>query len=327
MRQGRPIDLAVVFATYLVAFFAVLPAGAAPTFRDCPTCPLMTVLPPGGFEMGSLDDEIARSDQEGPRHHVDIDRPFAVAVYAVTRNEYAHFVKDTGRRSGPDCIILTRDNSAKIDGADWRHPGFAQTARHPIVCVDWEDAQAYIVWLNAKLRPVHPLPSQPLTGPYRLLTEAEWEYAARAGTTTRYYWGDDAEGACRFGNTADLAAHRLYHGLKTVDCDDGYAATSPVGSFPPNGFGLYDMAGNVFQWIQDCYHPNYSGAPTNGSAWLSGDCGEHVIRGGSLGHVPRLMRSAYRFKDSTDHRSVFLGFRVAKDVEPAAVALLSARPP
>jgi formylglycine-generating enzyme required for sulfatase activity len=304
-----------MLATGLAALFAVLPAAAGSTFRDCPDCPVMTVLPPGSLEMGSLDDEAARSDQEGPRHHVEIDRPFAVGVYAVTRREYAHFVKETNRRSGPSCIVLTRDGSPQIGGADWRHPGFAQTARDPVVCVDWDDAQAYIGWLNAKLRVAHPDSPLPATGPYRLLTEAEWEYAARARTTTRYYWGDDADAACRFGNTADLAAHRLYHGLKTVACDDGHAATAPVGSFPANGFGLYDMAGNVFQWVEDCYHPSYSGAPANGLAWVSDDCGERVIRGGSLGHVPRLMRSAYRFKDSADHRSVFLGFRVAKDVE------------
>lgn len=318
---------AVRLVLHIAALFAALPAAAgAATFRDCASCPVMTVLPSGGFEMGSLDDEVARSDQEGPRHHVDIDRPFAVGVHAVTRREYARFVKETGRRSGPDCISLTREESRKIQGADWRHPGFAQSGRDPVVCVDWEDAQAYIVWLNSKLRLAHPVPSQARTGSYRLLTEAEWEYAARAGTRTRYYWGDDAEAACRFGNTADLAAHRRYHGLKTVDCDDGYAATSPVGSFPPNGFGLYDMAGNVFQWVEDCYHPNYSGAPTDGSAWVSADCEERVIRGGSLGHVPRLMRSAYRFKDPADHRSVFLGFRVAKDIEPANVAVSVAHP-
>jgi formylglycine-generating enzyme required for sulfatase activity len=320
MRQwrltGLPMKLAFfIGVVILVHASTAIATGASPTFRDCPECPEMTVLPAGSFVMGSPANEAARSDQEGPQHEVKIGRPFAVALYAVTRDDYAKFVRDTGHESGPDCIILTPEKAEVTGGADWRSPGFAQTGRQPVVCVDWNDAQSYISWLNGQFRRAHPDRPTSAGGPYRLLTEAEWEYAARAGTTTRYYWGDDDKAACRFGNTADLAAHRVFHGLKTVECDDGYAATAPVGSFPPNGFGLYDMAGNALQWVQDCYHPGYSGAPTDGSAWVSGDCSEHVIRGGSLGHVPRLMRSAYRFKDLTDHRSVFLGFRVARDAD------------
>jgi gamma-glutamyltranspeptidase/glutathione hydrolase len=295
------------------------PAGSAPdahsSFKDCADCPAMVVLPAGSFVMGSPSAEESRSDQEGPQHEVTIPRPFAVAVYDVTREDYSKFVHDTGRQSGPSCIVLTHDKAEDTRGMDWRLPGFSQTDRDPVVCVDWNDAQAYVRWLNAKLDSTGGKIPQTASGPYRLLTEAEWEYAARAGTKTRYYWGDDAEYACRYGNTSDESAHRVYPSLKTANCDDGFAATSPVGSFPPNPAGLYDMAGDAFQWVEDCYHPNYIGAPADGSAWFSEDCSEHVIRGGSLGHMPRLMRSAYRFKDATDHRSVFLGFRLAKSID------------
>jgi formylglycine-generating enzyme required for sulfatase activity len=284
------------------------PHAVGAKFRDCRDCPEMTVLPAGSFTMGSPDDEDLRSAQEGPRHVVTIAHPFAIGIYHVTREQFAVFARETGRPKAKACIVFQDGGAKETEGADWSAPGFAQTGRDPVLCDDWDDVHDYIAWLNAKLG---------LTGgrAYRLPTEAEWEYADRAGTTTRFYWGDSAEIACRYGNTADESAKRAYPFLKTVACDDGFAATSPVGSFPPNGFGLYDMAGDVFDWIQDCWHPSYDGAPADGSAWTTGDCHEHVIRGGSLGHVPRLMRSAYRFKDPVEHRSVFLGFRLARDVE------------
>jgi formylglycine-generating enzyme required for sulfatase activity len=323
LRFRHRFGAAAMAAICLSALWALLPfapghaasgpAAARKVFQDCPECPKMIVLPPGGFVMGSPASEELRSDQEGPQHRVDIAKPFAVAIYDVTRDEYARFAKETRRQSWPTCIVLTPERAEETGGADWRAPAYAQTGRSPAVCMGWDDVQSYIAWLNGKFRRAHPRNPAAKNGPYRLLTEAEWEYADRAGTTTRYYWGDDDSIACRFGNGADLAAHRIYHGLKTADCDDGYAATSPVGSFPPNPFGLYDMAGDVFQWVADCYHPNYVGAPVDGSAWMTGDCAEHVIRGGSLGHMPRLMRSAYRFKDPPEHHSIFLGFRLARD--------------
>jgi formylglycine-generating enzyme required for sulfatase activity len=309
MRFSGRVLAGLLTLLLLAASGGAFAAKAGATFRDCPECPEMVVLPAGTLQMGSLPDEALRSDQEGPQHKVTIPHPFAVAVHDVTRDEYARFVRETGRQSAPDCLILTPTAAVIVGGADWRSPGFAQTGRDPVVCVDWNDAQAYASWLNTKPRRAKG------AGRYRLLTEAEWEYAARAGTTGRFYWGDDAEAACHFANVADQAAHRLYASIKTADCDDRYAATSPVGSFPPNPFGLYDIVGDAFQWVEDCYHPNYDGAPTDGSAWTAANCEEHVIRGGSFGHMPRLARSAYRFKDTTDHRSVFLGFRLARDAE------------
>ena len=157
--------------------------------------------------------------------------------------------------------------------------------------VSWEDAQSYVRWLSRE------------TGEeYRLLSEAEWEYAARAGTRTRYWWGD-AIGR----NRANCAGNH---------CGDSYRYTAPVGSFSSNGFGLHDMHGNVWEWVEDCWNDSYRGAPSDGSAWESGDCGVRVLRGGSWSHVPRLLRSAYRFGSTAGDRSSYAGFRVARTLTP-----------
>ena len=164
--------------------------------------------------------------------------------------------------------------------------GFGR-GQQPVINVGWDDAQTYVAWLSK------------MTGqPYRLLTEAEWEYTARAGTTTAYYWGDDIGK----GNA------------NCVGCGSQWDAkqTSPVGSFAANQFGLYDMAGNVLQWVQDCWHDNYDGAPTDGSASSSRDCSRRVVRGGTWSYNPRFLRSANRNWYSTVNRSLFLGFRVGR---------------
>ena len=161
----------------------------------------------------------------------------------------------------------------------------------PVINVSWDDAQTYVAWLSK------------MTGrPYRLLTEAEWEYAARAGTTTAYYLGDDIGK----GNANCNGCGSQWDGKQT----------SPVGSFAANQFGLYDMAGNVWQWVQDCYHADYNGAPTDGSAWTSGDCGNRVVRGGSWFDVPLNLRAAVRSRGTTDVRGNGLGFRVGRTLLP-----------
>jgi formylglycine-generating enzyme required for sulfatase activity len=181
---------------------------------------------------------------------------------------------------------------------------------HPVACVSWNDAKAYAAWLSKK------------TGrDYRLLSEAEWEYAARgrvptaAGPAPRYSFGDDETAMCRNGNVADRTARRdvFTSGRGTVfPCDDGYAYTAPTGSFLPNGFGLYDMLGNVWEWMEDCYRDSYAGAPSDGAAWLSGDCGHRVLRGGAWFDSPALLRAAYRSWSGTGDRTNGYGFRVAR---------------
>jgi sulfatase modifying factor 1 len=167
--------------------------------------------------------------------------------------------------------------------------------------VSFEDATAYAEWLGKQ------------TGkPYRLPSEAEWEYVARARTTTTRYWGDSEQEACAYANVADREAKAKHPGWVTFDCDDGYAETAPVGRFKPNAFGLYDMLGNAWEWTQDCYNDGYKNAPINGSAWLSGDCNRRVVRGGSWDGGPDGVPSALRGWGYAGGRIDDLGFRISR---------------
>ena len=252
-------------------------------FRDCDVCPEMVVIPAGSFLMGSPESEEGRSDDEGPVHRVTIPRAFAVGVYEVTVAEYREFVSAAGHNGGMDCMIVS-EGHWKFEGS-WRNPGFEQTDSAPVVCVSWEDAQAYVLWLSRK------------TGrEYRLLSEAEWEYAARAGTTTRYSFGDE------------ITPSDAYY-------DRNIGKTQPVGSYRANGFGLHDMHGNVWEWVQDCWNVSYAGAPNNGDAWETGDCSGRVLRGGSWFFYSRDLRSASR-RPSTGIHSSDYGFRVARTLTP-----------
>jgi formylglycine-generating enzyme required for sulfatase activity len=280
-------------------------------FRECRDCPEMIVIPPGSFTMGS-----PQYNNEKPQHDVAISRVFAVGVYHVTRDEYAAFVRGTGRPAA-DCYAWDGHQVAKDAAISWRNPGFQQTDRDPVVCVSWDDAKAYIEWLNVHVRSLQKFPGTPSGGPYRLLTEAEWEYVARAGTKTNYFWGDDANTVCRYANSLDVTGRSKIRGLtatkETVSCEDGYAFTSPVGAFPPNDFGLYDMAGDAWQWTEDCWHDDFTGAPTDGSSWMTGDCNLRVLKGASWGNdSPRLLRPAYRTKYPKGFSDNYAGFRVAR---------------
>jgi formylglycine-generating enzyme required for sulfatase activity len=271
-------------------------------FKECATCPEMVVVPAGRFTMGSPPNEAGRSDHEGPQHLVTIAQPFAVGKFAVTVDQFAAFAADTRHDVGSTCRTLEGGKTEERQGRSWRDPGFSQTGSHPVTCISFGDAEAYFEWLSAK------------TGKtYRLLTEAEWEYAARAGTTTRFSFGDNEKDLCRHGNGADLAARRSIAGLgQSAACSDGYAYTAPGGTFLPNAFGLYDMHGNVRQWTQDCGHVGYAGAPTDGSAWISADCTTRIQRGGSWGYRPANLRSAYRDAIEPTLRRSFTGFRIAR---------------
>ena len=236
------------------------------SFQDGPDCPEMVVVPAGSFKMGSPSDEPGRRDNEDPMHEVRIEAPFAIGVYTVTFAEWDACVQNFG------CWVSPHDQR-------WGR------GRRPVIGVNWRDAKTYVAWLSEKTN-----------RPYRLLSESEWEYAARAGTGTAYSWGNQA--AKKWANY-DLPSHES-------------KMTKPVGSFEPNAWGLYDMHGNVWEWVEDCWNNNYEGAPTDGSAWLSGDCHRHVLRGGSwLDADPSHLRAAYRVRMSTDQRDFDCGFRVA----------------
>ncbi len=266
-------------------------AGAA-VLKECPDCPEITVIPAGRMMMGSPPGEAGRFDTEGPRHLVSVPA-FALARTDVTVAEYAVFVNDTGYEQQP--CDWPADSF-------WNSPGIVQSGHQPVVCVSWTDAQAYIAWLNAKVRAGMPHP--PASGPYRLPSEAEWGYAARAGRGGARWWGEGI-------------------GRNHADCNgcgspwDNHQI-APVASFAPNPFGLYDMLGNVWQWTADCWHPTYDGAPTDGRAWTDGDCRRHVLRGGSWSNLPALVRSAARMAGGNTDRdrdyASYAGFRLARSL-------------
>ena len=270
-------------------------------FRDCADCPEMVVVPAGSYMMGSPGSEAGRDDDEGPLHRVTISQPFAVGVYEVTRGEFGRFVGATGYSTGDRCWTVENGKVGERSGRSWRNPGYRQGEREPVACVSWEDAQAYVLWLSKE------------TGKrYRLLSEAEWEYVARGGTSTAQYWGASETGQCRYANGADAGT-----GVESaVSCRDGYARTAPVGQYEANGYGLYDVLGNVVEWTQDCWNANYEGAPSDGRAWESGECGGRALRGGSWINTPRFLRSAVRYKSTPGDRDDSYGFRVARTLTP-----------
>jgi formylglycine-generating enzyme required for sulfatase activity len=305
---------------YVVCAFAValmVPLARARTtalgtsFRDCSNgCPEMVVVPQGRFSMGAPAGEEERENLPNqvrghsvPQHLVTIRHKFAIGKFDVTRDEYSRFVAETNRPDPDSCTTLAASGDFIATKGNWRSPGFPQTGRDPVVCVSWDDAQGYVAWLSAKTGHV-----------YRLPTEAEWEYAARAGTTAARYFSDTPAKFCRHTNVGDLDYFEQHPGDSGVNraCRDGYAFTSPVGSFPPNQFGLYDMLGNVLDSIEDCWNPNYSGAPTDGTAWLTGNCSRRAARGGSWDMDLRAARSAMRRGIPTSYRNTTFGFRVAR---------------
>ncbi len=268
-----------------------------PTFRDCDVCPELVVIPGGSIKIGAPYSE--GGDDEGPIHNIVISRPFAVGKYEVTRFEFAMFVVATGYSVDFSCRYLAEIGWEQ--GVSWRQPGFPQTNRDPVVCVSWKDAKAYTEWLSQK------------TGEgYRLPSEAEWEYAARAGSNARFFFGNSVEMLCKYGNGVDASSDFKWQNKK---CRDGYGArTAPVGSFLPNDFGLYDTIGNVWEWLQDCWNDNYFGAPADGTSWDTGDCSNRGTRGGSWLNDPRFLRSAHRNRLFHLYRKYNTGFRVVREI-------------
>ena len=231
----------------------VAPVGTM--IRDCPTCPSMTVLPQGRFKQGSAGSGAAASEM--PLHWVVIRRPFAMSTNAVTVDEFEQYITATGQ-DVQGCDVYDGDWKHRPQN-NWKDPGFTQSGTHPVTCASWNDATAYAKWLSTK------------TGhTYRLPSASEWEYAARAGGEAVQPWNPDGSGACADANVADQSAARRYPGWTVFACDDGYVFTAPVGSFKSNAFGLNDMLGNVFQWTEDCWHADYTGAPIDGSARTDG---------------------------------------------------------
>jgi formylglycine-generating enzyme required for sulfatase activity len=278
-------------------------AGRAEWFKDHGAGPEMVVVPAGTFKMGSPEDEPERESwqagTESPQHEVTIAQLFAVARYAITRGQFAAFVTATGREVREGAEVWQGDQWVHDLKASWRAPGFFQDDSHPAVCVTWDDAKAYAAWL-----------SQSTGKPYRLLSEAEREYVARAGTTTPFWWGSSITLA-----QANYNGSLVYKGGGSEG--EGRKSTVPVGSFEANPWGLYNVHGNVWEWCEDVWHDDYSGAPVDGSAWLQGaDESRRVVRGGSWVNYARGLRAAVRFRYPTFDRIQDLGFRIARTLNP-----------
>jgi formylglycine-generating enzyme required for sulfatase activity len=260
----------------------------------------MVVVPAGRFTMGSPESEPDRQKSEGPQHAVTISRWFAVSRFPVTRVEFAEFVRATGYQAGNQCLVLSvpqdpdaiRKGSivAAFQKADYQNPGYAQQDNHPVVCLSFDDARAYVEWLNQRAKG------------YRLMSEAEWEYVTRAGTTTTYWWGS---------SISPKQANYTIKGEKTV-----LQGTVPVDSFEPNPWGLYQVHGNVGDWVEDCWNQNYQGAPADGSARRQGGCGAHVVRGGSWAFTPDAVRAASRYSVPASLRISYIGtIRLARTLD------------
>lgn len=262
------------------------PSQPGTVFKDCKDCPEMVVLPAGSYTMGTPDDELGKQPDEGPLHKVSFAHPFAVSRFHVTARQWQAYAKATGTIL-PDGDL--RPGRLCKNGK----PSYPQGAEQPAVCMTWYEARGYIDWLAKK------------TGqPYRMLSESEREYAARGGSSGPFPFPFDSPGEYQ------ITRHANGYGPK-----DGFTYTAPVGSFPPNAFGVYDMHGNVYEWVADCWHTDYVGAPADGRPWTTGgDCKHRQIRGNDWIEPPIFSRSGNRNERVPEVRGDWLSFRVARNL-------------
>lgn len=305
--------------------FAAVLGGAAQAldvgqrFSDCAHCPEMVVVPAGAFRMGSTPEERMRDgvlelfgNREQPVRTVTLARPFAISRTEVTRAQYTRFADATGRPAPVDCQTFDREKDNWVGGpnpSSWRDPGFPQTDTHPVACTTWTDATDYAAWLSRT------------TGhSYRVPTEAEWEYAARGGTTGTRYWSDDVRQICKHVNIMSAGTQAALGYPKSwadrLICSSGRAWTVPVASYPANPFGLHDMVGSLWEWTADCAQEDYVGAPVDGSARRTPECQQHHMRGGAFHSQVWLARVTTRGKgmDKT-FRPLAAGIRVVRDLD------------
>jgi len=291
---------------------------AGDIFRDCAECPEMVVIPAGDFAMGSDHLEPMRNNEvrpEGPVRKVSIKKQFAAGKYELTNKEFGAFVKASNYQPTSACQVW--GNVEKIEGITWRQPDYGRPPREdePVVCVTWLDAKAYAKWLSDT------------TGhKYRLLTEAEWEYAAKGGATTTWPWGENAQQICEYANSYDAEARTDPRQTRDAgdpaaprtECSDGYQIVAPAGRFKPNRFGLYDMIGNVWEWTEDCSAPGaYPDGPLDGSAVFvaPGTCDKRAVRSASWRTRLSRHRPTFRGRDPEMTASNIFGFRIARDLE------------
>lgn len=293
---------------------ALVPGGH---FKECETCPDMVVVPPGEFLMGASRDE--KIPFANPQRKVHLSARFAVSKTEISVEQYGAFIRAAGHSPKPGCQQLAdalKGTVNRRDNLSWRDPGFPQGPSSPVTCVTWEDAKSYVAWLART------------TGkPYRLLSEAEWEYAARARTTTPYHFGANAGDACLYGNGADRTFQRTSARFgfppeaNDLPCSDNHMHTAPVGSLKANPFGLHDMHGNISEWVEDCSvmfetGRGYDGAPTDGSAWIVGRCMSRVTRGGHWGSPAKELQAKFRSEGAANGPTDVVGIRVARSLSP-----------
>jgi formylglycine-generating enzyme required for sulfatase activity len=317
MRRAGALLVALLAVATGAARAAEAPRPPGTVFRSCGDCPEMVAVPAGTFVMGTPGAAAAAgaARAEGDAAVVRVPRAFALGRLEVTRAQYAKFIAESGHEPQAGCRTWDPALGRFSDDArrDWRNPATpaAPLDDHPVSCVSFADALAYVQWLARE------------TGArYRLPSEAEWEYAARAGSATLRHWGDDAAAGCGDANAYDLVAQAQYRlGWPPAPCRDGYADLAPVGQLRANAFGLHDVIGNVREWVQDCATGSYVGRPADARAWeWLGGCRERVLRGGSWRSPPAAARSAWRDAEGAGARADDAGFRVALDFEGRAAA-------
>jgi len=293
-----------------------LPAPARSS-ADCAVCPELAVVPPGQYQMGSAPDaaELDASQGESPAVAIAFTRPFLVSKREISVGEFRRFVEATGSAPAPGCRVWLGGQWVQERDRSWSDPGFAQPPRvdEPVVCVNWDDARAYAEWL-----------SQQSGKRYRLPSEAEWEYVARAGTSFPRFWGeqDSREDltlslACDYANVYDASAVDVL-GLPwpNARCNDRATTLAPVAQYKPNAFGVHDIIGNAREWVMDCFTASYLGRPNDLRAWTwQGGCERKSVRGGSWASRPREARAPARSAELTGRRQSDLGFRVVRDYE------------
>jgi formylglycine-generating enzyme required for sulfatase activity len=276
------------------------------SFRECQNCPEMVVIPAGEFLMGSARDEIDNElafVNEAPEHKVRVKDMIAIGRFEVTRDQFAGFVNATSYRGSGRCMTFEQNDPRERENRSFLAPGYAQDGNHPAVCVSWTDAQAYVDWL-----------SKTSGKTYRLPSEAEFEYASRAGGTARYGFTNDPADLCRFANGADQSAKTagLPADATYMACSDGYAFTAPVGSFAANAFGLHDLIGNVWEWTADCFADDYNSAGPDSAPRNAPGCTARTVRGGDWFSTASTLRPAVRAKANQDAHNDDIGFRVVR---------------
>ncbi len=247
----------------------------------------------------TLGDRDGQAD-ERPLVEVHVDS-FYLQQAEVTRALFQAFVRSNPAFRSAECWVY-QGAWVKSETASWLDPGYRQESNHPVVCISWQDVQLFIKWINTT------------TGyKFRLPTEAEWEYAARAGSQDRYHWGSDPSGLCKYANASDAQTLKRFPSFKSNKCDDGYLETAPIKQYLPNLYGIYDIYGNVWEWVQDCWNDHYRDMPKTGKARLHGDCQRRVFRGGGWGDNPNFARSGLRNRGNHYRGKDDVGFRLAHD--------------